>query len=175
MSLLLMPAQSSPSKGHLRLVPSITGLFRKGSPSCKLDTQQPSNDPELLSPHNNTRSRSNSTSRSVNSIKSSGLIRAKSWIQHVSGRSASSSIVATVETARRPLTENDFKEAEDLFGALEKYNDLITNEVSVDDGYAAKRLGGIQKVLRKYHECGVISELPESLFDVALLWCPAGK
>ncbi|KAJ4295383.1 hypothetical protein N0V90_007395 [Kalmusia sp. IMI 367209] len=167
-----MSTEPPPSRGSSAWVPAVTGFFRANSKSLQPD-QQPTDGPGHLSPPEPVRSRSNSTSRSIRSIRSIGLARARSWVQHLSGRSSLSSTGTTVDSTSKPLTEDSFKEAEGLFNALERYNEFITNEVSVDQNFSEKRLAGIQKILRKSHGCGVISDLPESLFDIALLWCPA--
>jgi hypothetical protein len=73
----------------------------------------------------------------------------------------------------KPLKKADFKEVEGWFDAFRKYNLLITNQVSVDPQFPTAELSKIQKIISEIEEGRFIQDLPEPLFDIALLWCPA--
>lgn len=72
------------------------------------------------------------------------------------------------------MTKDDFIELEGWFDAFKKYNTLITNQVSSDPSFPAEKLSKIQKTICEIEEGRFLQDLPEPLFDVALLWCPAG-
>ena len=72
------------------------------------------------------------------------------------------------------MTRDDFRQVEGWFDAFEKYNALITNQVSGKPEFPAENLSKIQKTICDVEGGRFAQDLPEALFDVALLWCPAG-
>jgi hypothetical protein len=93
-------------------------------------------------------------------------------IRELGNRLRSSSSVS-LETG--PLQEKDFKLVEGWSNGFDKYNQLVTNQVSKDRSYPPADFGKICKTLTK--QCGgnFVHGLPESVWDLALLWCPAER
>lgn len=58
---------------------------------------------------------------------------------------------------------------------FDKYNQLITNQISKDKSHQSTEFAKICKILTK--QCGgqFVHGLPESVLDLALLWCPAER
>ncbi|KAJ4359696.1 uncharacterized protein N0V89_000252 [Didymosphaeria variabile] len=95
------------------------------------------------------------------------------WIRHLT-RSRSASIISVVEEENKILRKENFKQVEGWFDAFQKYNRLITNQVSGNSNFSAEELSKIQKTICDVEGGRFVSDLPEALFDIALLWCPAG-
>lgn len=69
----------------------------------------------------------------------------------------------------------DFDEVENWFYGFQKYNQLVSTEVSPKMEYQSSGFSKASKALTK--NCGgqFLHGLPEAAFDFSLLWCPAEK
>jgi hypothetical protein len=72
------------------------------------------------------------------------------------------------------LQESDFKQVNNWSLGFDRYNQLITTQVSPTQSYDSEEFSKILAVLTK--NCGgrFLHGLPEAVFDFSLLWCPAG-
>ncbi|KAK7183703.1 uncharacterized protein CC84DRAFT_1170945 [Paraphaeosphaeria sporulosa] len=171
------PPPSRGSSPYLRprlSLSTVTSIFprpRGNSKSPHPDRPSTGNSGGWLSPLEPSRSRSSSTSRSIRSISSKSPGK---WIRHLK-RSRSASINSAAGEDNLPLKREDFKEVEGWFDAFQKYNRLITNQVSGNSNFPAEELSKIQKTICEVEGGRFINDLPEALFDIALLWCPAGE
>jgi hypothetical protein len=86
-------------------------------------------------------------------------------------RLRSSSTITLVE--RPQLNESEFKQVEDWFQGFDRYNQLVTLNVSREQTYKSEAFSRIAKILSQ--NCGgrFIHGLPEAVLDFSLLWCPA--
>ncbi|KAF1977445.1 hypothetical protein BU23DRAFT_587492 [Bimuria novae-zelandiae CBS 107.79] len=172
MTLIDLVLQGPASRPDLpdKLCPVLSHL-RTNSKSPQPDQRPCTGDSSgMLSPLRPSRSRSSSTSRSIRSIasKSTG-----NWIKHLRTRSRATSTSSVISEESRPLKNSDFRLLKGWFDAFEKYNTLITNQVSVNPNFPAGELSKIQETIRKVEDGRFIYDLPEAVFDIALLWCPA--
>jgi hypothetical protein len=72
-----------------------------------------------------------------------------------------------------PLQESDFKQIGDWFEGFDRYNQLVTTKTSTKQAGSPEEFSKICNILSK--NCGgrFVHGLPEAVFDLALLWCPA--
>jgi hypothetical protein len=89
-------------------------------------------------------------------------------------RSASS---ASVSLRNGSLSDKDFDLVDNWRDGFDKYNQLVTNQVSKDVAYKSEDFMKICKILTKKKDVGgnFVHGLPEAVLDLALLWCPAEK
>jgi len=73
------------------------------------------------------------------------------------------------------LKESDFKQVEDWSAGFDRYNQLVTTQVSGNQSYPPEQFTKITNILSKTLGGRFIHGLPEAAFDFALLWCPAGS
>ncbi|USP81606.1 hypothetical protein yc1106_08880 [Curvularia clavata] len=110
--------------------------------------------------------RSNSDeSRSARSISSR-----RGSVREIVKRLRSSSNVSTGSNKSQDI---DLSEVENWFHGFRKYNQLVSN-TSLSQAYPSKEFTKASKSLTK--NCGgqFLHGLPEAVFDLSLLWCPAG-
>lgn len=109
-------------------------------------------------------------SRSMRSMRSNRS-RGRVSIKEMMNRLRSSSSVTLVDEA---LQESDFKQVENWHLGFDRYNQLVTTQVSPNQSYPSEEFSRISSILTK--NCGgrFIHGLPEAVFDFSLLWCPAG-
>jgi hypothetical protein len=91
------------------------------------------------------------------------------------GNRLRSSSSVSVRSDVGALQEKDFKAVEGWLNGFDKYNQLITTQVSKDPSYPQEDFAKICKALTKQCGGGFVHALPEALFDLALLWCPAER
>ncbi|KAF2690006.1 hypothetical protein K458DRAFT_289356 [Lentithecium fluviatile CBS 122367] len=163
MSLIIMSSEV-PSRG---LSPSIFKWRRNSSKSPRRDESSP-NPGGLLVPKLTSRSSESGDSRSTKSTSSRG----RRMIKEIANRLRSS---PSISPEAGPLQEKDFKQVEGWTNGFDKYNQLVTNQISKDQSYPPEDFAKICKMLTK--KCGghFVHGLPESVLDFALLWCPAEK
>ncbi|RMZ73818.1 heterokaryon incompatibility [Pyrenophora seminiperda CCB06] len=147
---------------------------RDSRPASPNDSKQtsPQKEPRtvngLLSPEIASISRSNSDG----SRRSSTSGRRGSIFDVVKNRLRSPSN-ASVVSNKSQLT--DVADIENWFHGFRKYNHLVSTSISPKQAAAPKEFEKASKALTK--NCGgqFLHGLPESVFDLALLWCPADR
>jgi hypothetical protein len=72
------------------------------------------------------------------------------------------------------LQESDFKQVNNWPLGFDRYNQLITTQVSPAHSYSSEEFSKILRVLTKNCGGSFLHGLPEAVFDFSLLWCPAG-
>jgi len=167
-----MSTETPPSAGGL------LGPFRPSSRRSSRSSElprRPGTSSGFLSPLGKWRS-SSEDSRSARS----GSSAYRTWFRRVvaiSNRSRSSSSVSIATLQNQAPGKPDFEKVESWIDGFRKYNQLITNEVSGDRNFLEDILSDIQDTLEEglHFECpgGFVHDLPEALFDLALLWCPS--
>lgn len=120
------------------------------------------------------------TSKSTDSDESrsigSNASRGRRLIQQIGNRLRSSSRASSTGLEAEPLGEKEFKQVDSWLDAFDKYNQLVTNQVSRDPSYPPEKFAKLCEILTKKCEGGgFVHGLPEALFDLALLWCPAER
>ncbi|CAA9962732.1 hypothetical protein PTNB73_03633 [Pyrenophora teres f. teres] len=146
---------------------------RDSTPTSPSDSKQTSPQKEsrtmngLLSPELASLSRSNSDI----SPRSSTSGRRGSILDVVKNRLRSSS---NASVASNKSQVADFSDIENWFNGFRQYNRLISTSTSLTQPTPSKDIEKASKVLSK--NCGgqFIHGIPEAVFDIALLWCPAG-
>lgn len=87
-------------------------------------------------------------------------------------RLRSSSSVTLVDEA---LQESDFKQIHNWYLGFDRYNQLVTTQISQSQSYPSEEFSRISSILTKNCGGNFIHGLPEAVFDLSLLWCPAGE
>lgn len=85
-------------------------------------------------------------------------------------RSSSNASVSSLQ-----LPDLKFEDVENWFYGFQKYNQLVSTEITLKNDYPSTTFSKASKILTK--NCGgyFLHGLPEAAFDFALLWCPAGS
>ncbi|KAF2468534.1 uncharacterized protein BDR25DRAFT_304952, partial [Lindgomyces ingoldianus] len=132
---------------------------------------------DLLSPRSTSTSRSSESgeSRSVRSTISLrslvGKLRSPSSTTLVDLQSESKS----PETKLPEFTPSEFEQIEHWFAGFAYYNQLVTLRVSKNQtGDPDVAFSNFTKIISKKIGGQFIHALPEAVFDLSLLWCPAG-
>ncbi|PVI05076.1 hypothetical protein DM02DRAFT_610946 [Periconia macrospinosa] len=172
-----MPTENPSSSGFL--APGWLSTLSRRSSKSSLNDQN--SDPGMIvAPRRPSASSEGKRSRSRNSSLSDGAREVLERISTTFPRSRTPSIASQsglgspAPTLKNIKTEMSFN----WWGAFINYNKIVTNRESKNTENApfqSKEFEEICKELTKqcggYFSCG----LPESTFDLALLWCPAGK
>jgi hypothetical protein len=177
MSMLIMPTEipTTTTDGHpspqVGLTPKWAMYFyrrRKSIKNAEKAGESSTGNPDLLTPDSRSRS-SGSRDSSIRSNRSRGRRSFKEMVN----RLRSSSNVTLVNEL--PLKESDFREIYDWYTGFQRYNQLVTTQLSPTSSETSDmaKFDQISNILSK--NCGgrFIHGLPEAVFDMALLWCPA--
>lgn len=159
------PKGSNTSKGS---VPSwVFSFARREKSSKELEPKRKPSNAALLVPKSTSVSSESGDSRSVRSNRSRG----RRAFKEMMNRLRSSSNVTVVEEL--PLQESDFKQIDDWYTGFRRYNQLVATRISPNRSYPSEEFSKISTILSK--NCGgrFIHGMPEAVFDLSLLWCPA--
>jgi hypothetical protein len=140
---------------------------RRNSKSPQRDASNP-NPEGLLVPQPTSASSESEESRSTKSTSSRG----RNLVRKISNRLRSSSSVSLEPGL---LTKKDLEQIEGWTRGFDKYNQLVTNQVSRNQSTSGEEFARLCKTLTK--QCGghFVDGLPESVLDLALLWCPGER